>query len=221
MNKGIARANGQYLLFLNAGDTLVSPDTLQKTKTAAVNSHAFIYGDALEGNAYKPARAPNIVRGMFTHHQAMLYKRKDIERLRYDTLYKIAADYDFTARFLLSLNCHPRDFAQQNLNSGDPQSEPHSGSQKILYCPFPFCNFQPGGISQQQAALGRREQYQIRKNLKLTGPLQNLIITGFQVLAWKLRQIAPALYWRLKSSGNNAPAIAQSDTRPSHPKTPA
>ncbi len=70
MNKGLERSLGQYILFLNAGDTLPEPYILQKIQTAANNNPDFIYGDALEDSAYKPARAANdIAGGMFTHHQ--------------------------------------------------------------------------------------------------------------------------------------------------------
>ena len=196
MNKGIERANGEYLLFLNAGDELAAPETLAKIQNAATNTPAFIYGDALENDKYKPARKANITSGMFTHHQSMLYNRKALGNLRYDEQYKIAADYDFTARFL-----------KENPNA--------------LYCPFPICNFEPGGLSQTNATLGRNEQYQIRKTLGLTNPLSNIIITGSQALLLTLRRTLPTLYWHLKSSGNSAPGNAQNHNQRARPETPA
>ena len=201
MNKGIERANGTYLLFLNAGDELAAAGTLEKIQTSVINAPDFVYGDALENGNYKPARKANISLGMFTHHQAMLYSLKALGNLRYDRRYKIAADYDFTARFL-----------KENPNA--------------LYCQLPICNFEPGGISQTNAALGRSEQYQIRKDLKLTNPLTNILITSFQALLFALRQMMPALYWHLKSrpfllGRNNAPANAQNHTRRAHPENPA
>lgn len=205
MNKGIERATGTYLLFLNAGDMLAEADTLEKLQTAAQtqNTPAFLYGDSFEQcpnaqAAYKPARLIDLKMGMFTHHQAMLYNRQALGNLRYDLNYQIAADYDFTARFL----------------NGKDESD-------ILYCAFPICIFESGGISQTKAALGRHEQRQIRKTLKLAKPLQNWVITTAQAALWRLRLLAPSLYWYLKSSDNTAPANAQNDTPPAHPKPPA
>ena len=82
MNKGIERASGEYLLFLNAGDTLATSETLEKiTQKLSKNKPDFIYGDAYEGNHYKRAKShKHIARGMVTNHQAMLYRRKNIKK---------------------------------------------------------------------------------------------------------------------------------------------
>ena len=111
MNKGIERSKGQYLLFLNAGDTLADPDILL-TLSYAIHTHNpdFIYGDALEEckNAhpfYKKARSyKKYIWGMFTHHQAILYRREILGTLKYNENYKIASDYEFTIRFLKTTN---------------------------------------------------------------------------------------------------------------------
>ncbi len=185
MNKGIGRAKGRYILFLNAGDALAGPDTLADLSEAIYECSItpdFIYGDALEelcpGEcAYKPARpCSKIAHGMFTHHQAMLYRREALANMRYDERYKIAADYDLTVRFL-------------------------GGTNKVLYLPAPICIFESGGVSQQQVRLGRREQMQIRKQNNLSGPLMNAGIFAAQSLAWQARQNMPNLYWKIKSRG--------------------
>lgn len=181
MNKGIERANGRYMLFLNAGDLLARNDIIAEIYTAAQNDPDFIYGDAYEMAAYKTARTPTIKHGMFTHHQAMVYRADKIADLRYNTEYEIAADYEFTARFL-----------QQNSNA--------------LYIPRAICDFEPGGISQQKASQGRKEQQQIRKNLELCTPIENRIITAAQACLWSFRESCPSLYWRLKSWRNTARA---------------
>lgn len=111
MNKGIDRAKGDYLLFLNAGDSLADIDILS-TLAMAINKHHpdFIYGDSLEECKsarpyYKKARNhKNFIWGMFTHHQAMLYRRAALNNLRYNEEYKIASDYEFTVRFLQKIH---------------------------------------------------------------------------------------------------------------------
>lgn len=183
MNRLIERAKGRYILFLNAGDALGQPDTLKTLHEALLTTNpAFAYGDSLEdlGESQKPKAAKShtqIANGMFTHHQAMLYNCECIGTLRYNTAYKIAADYDFTARFLKS-SLH--------------------GHVRAIHIPQPICIFESGGLSQQNAAHGRREQFEIRKNLKLCSPAQNQAITVLQALNWQLRRHAPALYWLLK-----------------------
>lgn len=175
MNKGIDRATGDYLLFLNAGDTLATPDTLEKI--AAIDA-AFIYGDSLENGHYKTARSHNkVLSGMFTHHQAMIYRREIIGALRYDPDYRIAADYKFTLQFLKNV-------------------------RDIHYIPAPLCVFETGGISQRQTAQGRKEQFKTRRELRACGPVENAFIFGAQILAQTLRRLAPGLYWLLRSSGN-------------------
>ncbi len=208
MNKGIQRATGKYLLFLNAGDALAGPDTLAELAASIYECSItpdFIYGDALETKTvilseregsrnnqvdsspaaqndnpelhYKPARPySKISRGMFTHHQAMLYRREALADMRYDERYKIAADYDLTVRFIKDTN-------------------------KVLYLPSPICIFESGGVSQQQVRLGRKEQLQIRRENNLSGPLINAGIFAAQSLAWQARQTMPNLYWKIKSRG--------------------
>lgn len=189
MNKGLDRASGDYILFLNAGDKLTNPYTLDMLHTIAAKNPDFIYGDSYESDGqskhYKPARAnAKIARGMFTHHQSMLYKREVIGDTRFDTKYKIAADYDFTVRFL-------------------------KNAKAIFYAPVPLCIFESGGISQQNAKTGRREEFLIRRREKLK-PLTSAALTyGAQSLAQNLKTFTPNFYWSLKSSRNRAPEHAQ------------
>ena len=102
MNKGIECSEGDYLIFLNGGDSFADADILSTlAKVIKAERPDFIYGDALEGGFYKKARAhKKLDWGMFTHHQAMVYRRAAVGELRYDTGLKIAADYCFTMMFL-------------------------------------------------------------------------------------------------------------------------
>lgn len=97
MNKGIERSSGQYLMFLNSGDQLQNPNVINVIKHSATQNEFpdFLYGDSYEMTPfndlrYKRARSYRTVwYGMFTHHQAMVYKRSSIGCIRYRLEYPI------------------------------------------------------------------------------------------------------------------------------------
>ncbi len=188
MNKGLKRASGDYIIFLNAGDLLASANTLARLETFIRAEKAppdFIYGDSLESGAYKPARSHEQIRlGMFTHHQSMVYRRLSLHGAAYDTRYKIAADYDFTARALRLADA-------------------------CVHFPFAVCIFESGGVSQQSAARGRGEQFLIRSRLKISNMLENVSIYLLQAASWTARRLLPGFYWRVKSSGNRRRGFAR------------
>ena len=172
MNKGIDRARGDHLIFMNAGDVFAAPDVLEKL--AAHGDADFIYGDAREGGACKRARSyKKISYGMFTHHQSMMYGRDKIGALRYDTNYKIAADYKFTVEFLRR-------------------------AEKIVYTPFPVCVFEQGGVSQKNVRPGRTEQFRIRRELNVCSLPKNILIYAMQTFVMACRCAMPSLYWRVR-----------------------
>jgi putative colanic acid biosynthesis glycosyltransferase len=184
MNRAIPEASGDYVLFLNAGDLLAGPwvlDRLTQEITAHRKAPGFLYGDSLEtrpGEKHAPKRSryhKTFRRGMFTHHQAMLYRREPLQKMRYDIQYRIAADYDLTCRFL------------------------RLKKMRSAYIPLPICIFESGGVSQQRADIGRREQSLIRKKLRLCDPVSNAAITAWQRLAWDLRQKYPKIYHGVKA----------------------
>ena len=119
MNKGLQRATGDYIVFLNAGDALHAADTIQ-TVVSAVLSHspqegqgvACVYGDTdivdAEGHYLHPRRLrpprqltwKSFRQGMLVCHQAF-YVRLDIAREQpYDLRYRHSADVDWCIRVM-------------------------------------------------------------------------------------------------------------------------
>ena len=99
MNKGIARAKGDYILFLNSGDTLYRNTTLQEALEKC-NDYDIVYGDAMFMHK-KGARRwvyDDILtmKRMYEHsinHQSTFIKASLLKLQGYDESYHIAADW--------------------------------------------------------------------------------------------------------------------------------
>ncbi|MCM1292998.1 MAG: glycosyltransferase [Bacteroides sp.] len=110
MNKGIAKSDGQYLIFLNAGDRFHSSDTLAQIAKAIEDNGSpdVVYGQTnlvdADGKFVAPRHltAPSrltwksFANGMLVCHQAFVAKR-DIVGM-YDTTYRFSADFDWCIR---------------------------------------------------------------------------------------------------------------------------
>ena len=148
MNKGLARASGKWVTFLNAGDTFAGPEVLSRlAPPTGAGKYDFVYGDALENDGtsllLKKARNIKSIRySMFTHHQAMLYRRAFLaeQGIRYDDRMRVGADYAFTASV-------------------------YKRGAKVVAVPFPICIFERGGASHQLEAVGRREVLQVQREI--------------------------------------------------------
>ncbi len=187
MNKGLVRSRGNYILFMNAGDSLAAPDVLEKL---AAYDADFIYGDAREDGYLKRAKH-TISHGMITHHQSMLYRRKAISDLRFNPAYPIAADYDFTWRFMRNNSHH-------------------------IHVPVIICDFESGGLSQRNAGQGRKEQFMIRRKMGI--PLSVCAMMYLkQRIVQEIRRRAPALFWHVRSRRNSALSPTHNQNLPRHP----
>lgn len=115
MNKGIQRATGQYVLFLNAGDTFPSADTLELVAESVGEGEeppAVLYGDTdvvdndghfLRHRCLSPPRRltwRSFMKGMLVCHQAF-YARTDLAKATpYDLHYRFSADVDWCIRIM-------------------------------------------------------------------------------------------------------------------------
>lgn len=135
MNKGIALAKGDYLIFMNSGDTFYAASTLADVAARIQHTHPdLIYGNAVEVDGareyYKPAIGHEYhFYSMFTHHQAIFYRDTIIKARRYDTSYRLGADWALTSSVLID-GAHAQ------------------------YIPLPICRFKRGGLSQSHVLKG-------------------------------------------------------------------
>ena len=119
MNKGLTQASGDYILYLNAGDSFPQADTLEQVahrcrlnELPSDELPAVLYGNTdivdAEGRYLHPRRLQppaqltwrSFRHGMLVCHQAF-YARTDIAKnLQYDTRYRYSADVDWCIRVM-------------------------------------------------------------------------------------------------------------------------
>ena len=114
MNKGIRLATGDYLCFLNAGDTLHDNDTLQHMVNSLKEKEwpDVLYGETAivdgKGNFLHMRRlsAPrelnwkSFKQGMLVCHQAFFARRELAIQESYDMSYRFSADFDWCIRIM-------------------------------------------------------------------------------------------------------------------------
>lgn len=182
MNIGLARALGQYVIFMNSGDRFCSPDILARIGARLTQNGEecdLLFGDAYEETAdgkllLKSARKVSAIKyGMFTHHQAMVYSRRAIADMRYNCKLRIAADYDFTCRLL-------------------------KRGGRSFRVEFPVCINKRAGLSEKNAEIGRRENLAIQKQILRLGPMRRTFNCALFVASSLMRTHMRGLYDRIR-----------------------
>lgn len=102
MNKGIDKATGDYLIFMNAGDTFYKHSVLSAIAQLAPDED-FVYGDAMlqfiDGRKKRKKHASELdlihcIKDTITH-QVIFHKRTLFENHRYNLDYTLIADWVF------------------------------------------------------------------------------------------------------------------------------
>lgn len=149
MNKGIARAKGDFLWFVNAGDEIYAPDTLAHIVAAATDDTDIVYGKACIVNAegvkvseHHKQTPPNLQRkhllnGLVVCHQAILVRRSIADK--YNTDYRICADYEWVVKAV-------------------------TASRKNAYLDEYVCKFLTEGVSQKQRKRAWKERFHIMRD---------------------------------------------------------
>lgn len=116
MNKGLKRARGLYVIFLNAGDRLHSPSTLERVADQMADTvhraAAVFYGETdlvdAQGRFLRHRRLSAPVRltwksfrsGMLVCHQSFYVRTDMAQSLLYNPRYRYSADFDWCVRVL-------------------------------------------------------------------------------------------------------------------------
>ena len=181
MNKGLERSGGDYVTFLNAGDVFSGPDVLAEVTRSvqAQNMPDLCYGDAYEkavdGSLHRKTALSHrrVWYGMFTHHQAMFYRRAFVEMQRFPTDYKIGGDYAFTAQLL-------------------------ARGGRAGYLAKPLCVFEKGGLSERAAATGRADVWRVQKEILRMPFTARLAVRLAHITIHSLKGLSPNVYRALR-----------------------
>ncbi|WP_158798581.1 glycosyltransferase family 2 protein [Pedobacter sp. L105] len=107
MNKGLALATGDYVLFMNSGDEIYAPETVAEVFGSAPGADIYygeteMYNDKWESLGQRRHQAPetfdwhSFKHGMSISHQAIYVKRSLAKP--YDLQYKYSSDIDWIIR---------------------------------------------------------------------------------------------------------------------------
>ncbi len=141
MNKGIAKATGEYLNFMNSGDCFYAPDILEKVAHYKYDAD-FIVGKDYHYNEKKqqghasvqPPRTTMIHFFIATlDHQSSFIKRELFDNSPYDENHRLVSDWIFFTEKIVKEN------------------------KQVQFIPDIICRREEGGLSEQQRVKNRRE----------------------------------------------------------------
>jgi glycosyltransferase involved in cell wall biosynthesis len=124
MNKGIDVATGEWINFMNAGDSFCHTNTISKVINDSEVNDDLISGDIsyINNNIKRYLKAPgtiNALNGMFCFHQTLFTKTSIMKQYKFSLEFKIAGDYDFVLKcFMNGFNFKFLDFGIANFIAG-------------------------------------------------------------------------------------------------------
>ncbi len=141
MNKGLVKATGDWVIFMNAGDTFAGPGVVSKLQHACNGDADVIYGDWITDYKQfsllrKTGHPADLWKGMVFSHQAMAIRTGLARRHVFNPAYRIGADYDMVVQLFMA-------------------------GRKFLYFPEPIAVVETLGISHRNMVNSAREHYDI------------------------------------------------------------
>lgn len=101
MNRALARARGEWVLFLNAGDCLVDREVLARVSERLLGRIDLFVGQAIrteDGEVHDYLPPEMYWAGSVNDHQASFVRRALAQELGFDTRWRIVGDLDFFQR---------------------------------------------------------------------------------------------------------------------------
>lgn len=136
MNKAIDVASGEWINFMNAGDTFADVDTISMFVERIDEDADLICGNMWRNKEgltlRKPLGLEYVYDAMFVWHQALFTRTGLMKEMKFDKRLKVAGDYEFVLR------CY-------------------SEGCTFKFIDLPIANYLEGGVSQQNDTLVRIE----------------------------------------------------------------
>lgn len=135
MNKGVRMAQGEWVVFMNAGDTFAGDDTLQRVFGSPQDADV-IYGDVIKGELVKKAEAPRNAHRMFYCHQSAFVRTSCLKEFPFDIKHRMSADFKQVKQLYLS-------------------------GKRFRQLDFPVANFDTQGVSNRNRSAGLYDNIQV------------------------------------------------------------
>lgn len=135
MNKGVKMAQGEWVIFMNAGDTFAGDDTLQRVFGSAQDADV-IYGDVIKEELVKKAEAPRNAHRMFYCHQSAFVRTSCLREFPFDIRHRMSADFKQVKQLYLS-------------------------GKRFRQLDFPVANFDTQGVSNKNRSAGLYDNIQV------------------------------------------------------------
>ena len=135
MNKGVKMAQGEWVIFMNAGDTFAGDDTLQRVFGNPLDADV-IYGDVIKGELVKKAEVPKNAHRMFYCHQSAFVRTSCLREFPFDIRHRMSADFKQVKQLFLS-------------------------GKRFRQLDFPVANFDTQGVSNKNRSAGLYDNIQV------------------------------------------------------------
>lgn len=154
MNKGINKASGEWINFMNAGDEFANPSVLEKISLYFTPEADVVFGDIIvtkQCNSYICKANPHAIKdfsnlSMGFNHQASFVRTSLAKSTPFDLKFRLAADYNM----MVSLYIMGKSF---------------------VYCGFPVAIYDLTGVSSQHFIQHKKECLEINHPHRLINPL--------------------------------------------------
>ncbi len=173
MNKSLDRINGEWVLFMNAGDFFSGSDVLEKIFREDIEGYDLIYGDIIIAERgyykYNPALAIEN-QGFYSPicHQGMITRTDAMREYRFDTTFRLAADYDYLIKI-------------------------YKDGKRFKKTDIIFSVFELGGTSSKQSVSYLSEMYRSR-NINNVSNHKNLILTILKFRSFLVLRFLSSLF---------------------------
>lgn len=135
MNKGIHMAEGEWVIFMNAGDVFASNDTLTKVFSVERNADV-VYGDVIKGDSIKKAEPPHNSHRMYFCHQSAFVRTSCLREFSFDIQHRMSADFKQMKQLFLA-------------------------GKTFMRLDFPIAVFDTSGVSNAQRSKGLHDNIQV------------------------------------------------------------